>query len=961
MTPERYQQIDHLFWVALGLEPAKRAAYLDEACGGDEALRSHVESLITSDEGGLSFIDEPAFEMAARVLASDVPVLSAGDHIDRYTVLSLLGSGGMAEVYLAHDEKLDRKIALKLLPTYFTSNQERLRRFQYEARAVSALNHPNIITIHEIGEVDDRHYIATEYVDGGTLRQRMKHGPLRIDESLEITIQVCSALAAAHEAGIVHRDIKPENIMQRGDGYIKVLDFGLAKLAERRDQPTEVDDADNLENSSGLVMGTVKYMSPEQAQGLPVDPRSDIFSLGVVLYEMLTGHAPFEGKTASELISTIGITDPLPLKHYAVEATDQLQQLVDKALCKAKEARYQTAEDLLNDLRSLREQYGATGIARLILEVKQHKVRAGLAVALLVVVLGTISFVVFRYRSRHLPFQNISVTKLTNFGDAWEPSISPDGKYVVYKKGSGTEGPGPRKFSLWIRASGATNELQLVPVTEGDLFYTTFSPDGRYIYYSAQIRDQASATFRVSIAGNDATKLPLIKTADVSFSRDGKRLAYLDNRLPEGKTVLVVANADGTGVRDIITRQAPNYYWTAQKPSWSPDGKLIACVGQNGNESFPHIFEVNVETGAEREITRQHWNSSMGVVWLPDMSILFVAAEETSSNLQIWHISYPDGEAQRITNDTLNYYELSVSADGTTLVSSVLENPTSIWVLPVLVGKSTDGNNGVPLADTDQAKEINAINLTASNNWSGYATLAWTPEGRIVFVSEESGNADIWSMNADGTVRRQLTTDQHWDTAPSVSPDGRYIVFMSNRAGKENIWRMDIDGGNQTQLTNNLIERNPVFSADSKWVYFTSWQTGKGTIWRIPVEGGDQTQVISELSFYPGISPDGRLLAYDASGKTWVVSVDGNQPIKTIDVGSPRWTPDGHALTLLMTLWDNVLNVWAQPLDGREPKQLTNFKSNGVLNYAWSLDGKQLAVTRSGTSYSNVVLIRDLE
>ena len=226
-------------------------------------------------------------------------------------------------------------------------------------------------------------------------------------------------------------------------------------------------------------------------------------------------------------------------------------------------------------------------------------------------------------------------------------------------------------------------------------------------------------------------------------------------------------------------------------------------------------------------------------------------------------------------------------------------------------------------------------------------------------MSEESGNADIWSMNADGTARRQLTTDRHWDTAPSVSPDGRNIVFMSNRAAKENIWRMDIDGRNQIQLTNKLIERDPVFSADSKWVYFTSWQTGKGTIWRIAVDGGEPTQVISDLSFDPAISPDGRLLAYSASGKTWVVPLDGGQSIKTIDGGS-RWTPDGQALTGLMTGWVNVLNVWAQPLDGGEPKQLTNFKSNGVLNYAWSRDGKQLAVTRGGTYSSNVVLISDL-
>src|SRR5437763_2314432 len=274
MTPERYQQIDQIFQAALGLESEQRAAYLGEACSGDEKLRQEVESLITSDRGGLSFIDEPAFEMAARVLASDEPALAVGDHIDRYKVISLLGSGGMGEVYLAHDEKLDRKIALKLLPSHFTTNEERLRRFQQEARTASALNHPNIITIHEIGQVDNRDFIATEFVDGETLRQRMRRGQLSLHETLDIAIQVCGALVAAHGAGIVHRDIKPENIMLRHDGYVKVLDFGLAKLTQQEEIATSADSAESVDVSSGLLVGAIRYMSPEQARGEQADPGS---------------------------------------------------------------------------------------------------------------------------------------------------------------------------------------------------------------------------------------------------------------------------------------------------------------------------------------------------------------------------------------------------------------------------------------------------------------------------------------------------------------------------------------------------------------------------------------------------------------------------------------------------------------------------------------------------------------
>ncbi len=387
----------------------------------------------------------------------------------------------------------------------------------------------------------------------------------------------------------------------------------------------------------------------------------------------------------------------------------------------------------------------------------------------------------------------------------------------------------------------------------------------------------------------------------ISFSPDGQRLAYLENRLSEGKTALVVANADGTGEREIITRQAPNYYWTALKPSWSPNGKLIACIGQNATESFPHIFVINVETGAERPITAQKWNSSLGVIWLPDMSgLLFAAAEEVSSNVQIWYVSYPDGEARRITNDTVNYRGLSLAADGRAIVTTQIEAPASVWVMPIETERS---DNGLPVVITDRSKDINAVNFTQSGNWSAYARLAWTPNGRIVYVSEESGNADIWTMNPDGTDRRQLTTDPHWDTSPSVSPDGRYIVFMSNRVGTESCWLMDIDGANQKQLTNKLIERQPVFSADSKGIYFESWETGKGAIWKVSLGDGQLTQVVKDLSFRPAISPDGQLLACVSDKKILVVPAQGGEPIRTFDRtgSSTDWTPDGRGLRFIGT------------------------------------------------------------
>jgi serine/threonine protein kinase/TolB-like protein/Tfp pilus assembly protein PilF len=372
MKSEQWQQLDSLFHSALECEPAERAAFLDEACDGDESLRQQIEVLLTAHEGAGSFIERPAFEVEAQSVADDQDESAVGQTIGHYKIMSTLGVGGMGEVYLAQDTRLGRMIALKLLPVEFTRDKDRVRRFQQEARAASALNHPNIITIYEIGQVDDRHFIATEFIEGDTLRhsisgpQRLTGGngihaaatPLKVCDVLNIGIQTADALAAAHEAGIVHRDIKPENIMlRRRDGYVKVLDFGLAKLTEGPAVAidTEAPTRAQIKTDAGVRMGTASYMSPEQARGERVDARTDIWSLGVVLYELVAGCAPFERSTPSEIIALILEREPAPLARYAREVPTELERIVGKALTKDKEERYQTAKDLLVDLRRLRQ------------------------------------------------------------------------------------------------------------------------------------------------------------------------------------------------------------------------------------------------------------------------------------------------------------------------------------------------------------------------------------------------------------------------------------------------------------------------------------------------------------------------------------------------------------------------------------------------------------------------------
>jgi serine/threonine protein kinase len=356
MSPERWQKVKEIFQTALEQAPQERFSFLAGECHGDEALRREVESLIASHEKDGSFIDSPGYEAAAGMLASD-PELTMGQKIGRYEILSTLGRGGMGEVYLALDTKLSRKVALKVLPGVFTKDQERLHRFEQEARATSALNHPNILTIFEIGEADGRHYIVTEFIDGQTLAQRISPGPLKLGETLNISEQISSALSAAHGAGIVHRDVKPENTMLRSDGIVKVLDFGLAKLAQAQSRPSSPEDSTRavVKTITGAVMGTVAYMSPEQARGFSLDGRTDIWSLGVVIYQMLTGSVPFPGATSSDILVSILEREPRSLHSFSPEIPTELEWIVNKALTKDCDDRYQTARELLTDIRRMKQ------------------------------------------------------------------------------------------------------------------------------------------------------------------------------------------------------------------------------------------------------------------------------------------------------------------------------------------------------------------------------------------------------------------------------------------------------------------------------------------------------------------------------------------------------------------------------------------------------------------------------
>ena len=917
--------------------------------------------------------------------------LSPGATLARYRIISRIGAGGMGEVYRAQDTELGRPVALKFLPGDVAAHRSRVQRFIQEAKAASALNHPNILTVYEIGRAEDTTFIATEFVDGTTLRQHMRQH-LKLVEVLDIAIQVTSALVAAHSAGIIHRDIKPENIMVRKDGIVKVLDFGLAKLTEKQESSAAGPEEPTMalvNTEPGSVLGTVAYMSPEQAAGREVDARSDIWSVGVVLYEMLTSHAPFKGASKSHTIVAITDHDPLPLTHFTPDVPETLEWIVAEALMKDRDERCQTAKELLGKLKRLKQriEFGDSNLsfapstqstinpaqvstAEPVVAAPTHEM-SGLefvqsrlsknkkaSLALLIVglmVAGAIGYGLYLIIRQPKQFGPIRLTALTTGGKIngedinGQLSISPDGKYVVCAANDAKQ-----QASLWLRQVSTNSLVRIVAPENGGYLATTFSPDGEMIYYVAVLeRDKFVPTlYRVPVLGGNPTKVLDRVFSAVGFSRDGSQFAFVRQNTDD--MALMVANTDGSGEpTTIASLKQPNGFSTSG-PSWSPDGKRIACGMFNGTGAgYSTVVEVPVAGGDPQSIGSQKWASVGRVIWLADGSGLIMTAQPEFSSIgtQVWFLPYDGGDARRITNDLNGYGEVSLglTADSNTIATIQQVNASGIWIT-------------APNDDETRAQQILKTNLPE--------TVAWTPDGKIVYASRTGESWDIWTMNRDGSASKQLTADEFIDQQPSVCADGRYIVFQSNRFRSRNIWRMNIDGTDRKQLTNGeYVDAYPVCSADSRSVVFMSGRSGARAIWKVGIDGGDPVKLVDRPAELPIISPDGKLIAYfyadeqaNRQPKLAIISFDTGEPANTIDL--PRtvqpiafaWTPDGKSIAYLDSS-SGILNVWSKPLDGSAAKQLTNFKSEFITSFAISRDGNIAAYRWSATR--EVVLIKD--
>ena len=898
-----------------------------------------------------------------------------GQTIAHYKILSRLGAGGMGVVYEAEDLKLGRHVALKFLPKDLENDQQALDRLQREARAASALNHPNICTIYEINEFEGQHFIAMELLEGAPLDQKIGGKPLPVGQLLDLAIQTSDALDAAHAKHILHRDIKPGNIFVTNRGQAKILDFGLAKLAGNKaldaNDVTAASMGAHL-TSPGMAVGTVAYMSPEQALGEELDPRSDLFSFGTVLYEMASGVLPFQGTTSAAMFDGILHRSPVSPVRLNPALPADLEHIVSKLLEKDRDLRYQSAAELRSDLKRLKRDTDsarvpaattsqpaippspsppssrATQIAH---GASEHKVGTGLILAVVLLVLAAAGYGVyaFLHRARPVPFQSMNITKLTDTGKAFMAAISPDGKYVVHV----AQDQGQQ--SVWIRHIATGSNAQIVPPVEANYTGITFTPDGNFVYFvrNEKVNPSVGQLYQIPVLGGSPKHITTDVDSHISFSPDGARFVFLRNSSSNGTSAIFIANADGTGEHVLASLTQPALFQGA--PSWSPDGKYIAMMRVLGKGGLGSLVSIDAASGALSDIAPA---SEVGIVsdtaWFPDNSGMLIsyASQSTRWDRQIGYLPYPAGALRRVTND-LNHYSNSFSAthDARSLVTVASDSTNNIWVMPV--GGSAS-----------QAAQV------TSGEAEGFE-LDWTPDGHIISMPR-SGGIEFDSRNADGSGETTIFKDAWPGQNLSVCGDGAHVIFMSLHAGNSvNIWRIDSNGGNLTQLTHGSLEQSTSCSPDGKWFAYSSAEGGKFTIWRANIDGTSPQQLTTISSYTPVISPDGRFIAYvygEGSAasfhiKIGVISASGGPPLHQFDLHSGtesklRFTPDGQGIAYAITDDQGVGNLWAQPMDGSAPKQLTDFKADQIFDFVWSRDGKQLAVSRGRIS-RDVVLLTD--
>jgi Tol biopolymer transport system component len=835
----------------------------------------------------------------------------------------------MGEVYRARDDRLKRDVAIKVLPAAVSSDPDRLRRFQVEAQAAGGLNHPNLAAVHDVGQHDDAPYVVQELLEGETLRSLLAGGRLSPRRTIGYALQIARGLAAAHAKGIVHRDLKPENLFVTSDGRVKILDFGLAKLTHQ-EEATQVTNLPTAPAGTepGVVLGTLGYMSPEQVKGRPADARSDIFSLGAILYEMLSGNRAFRGDSTAETMSAILKEDPPELSVTNQNVSPGLERIVRHCLEKSPESRFHSAHDVAFDLEALSGTSGtAVPLARRARVASRPVLMtlAGAALLLIGIAIGRLTV--------GAPPEPPEIRPLTTSGHDSEPSAAPDGKTVAFR--SDRDG----RIRIWVKQIVDGSEVALTSGPADSRPH--FSPDGSSILF-ARATGPDAALYRVAIVGGDPRKL-LADAYDGDWSPDGRTLAFLRERRGEALQ-LGVAGSDGSSPR-ILSTFRNNGPADVALPRWTPDGKALVVVELAGqSHSAAHFLRVSID-GKEEILRPPNPRGDLSsLCWSRGAMIYMQGAASTSETRSV------SGQVLRqVPGARSGRVLLNVPSFGSSL--NVLGERRLVFDSRI---------RRMSMREVSTAPGGSARRIARSQSTDRQP--AYSPDGRrIVFASDRAGNFDVWELVLESGAVRRLTDDPGEDWDPALSPDGKHLLWSSDRSGHFEIFMADADGSGAHQVTRDGLDaENPTMTADGSIVYASPAPGARQGLWKIRADGSGDTKLQPGPVVHPEVSPDGRYVLYFVSGEARICRVsDGQRLPFRVDLasihtlpGRGRWTPDGKRIVLLGALTeDGPSGVFVQdfsveaadtsasrrPLAGFEPE-------HGTDSFGVSPDGSHIAI-----------------